>query len=454
MLAHLHPLKIAVIGSGISGMAAAWLLSTRHKVTVYEKAGRLGGHSNTVEAPSAAGPIAVDTGFIVYNEVNYPNLTALFRHLNVPTKPSCMSFAASFDGGAFEYSGSDLRGLFAQKSNLLRPRFWSMLRDLLRFYREAPAHAKSAALMPLGEYLVRNGYGRPFCEDHLLPMAAAIWSATPSQLAAYPTAAFVRFCENHGLMKISGRPQWRTVDGGSREYVKRLTARYRDRILTNCAATRIERCHDGAVVINDARGDRQSFDHVIIATHPDEALRLIADPSGAEFDTLRRFRYRPNVAVLHSDPALMPRRRAAWSSWNYMGSRAASGTASVCVTYWMNRLQGIPEETPIFVTLNPSPRPRPGSEISSHVYDHPVFDADAMRAQAKLWTLQGVRNTWFCGAYFGAGFHEDGLQSGLAVAEALSGTKRPWSIANENGRIRAMSGWHAIPPTVRPQPAT
>jgi len=430
-----RPLEIAVIGSGISGMSAAWLLSARHRVTVYEREPRLGGHSNTVDAPSPFGPVPVDTGFIVFNETNYPNLTALLRHLDVPTKASVMSFAASFDNGAFEYSGTDLRGLFAQKSNLFRPRFWSMLKDLLRFYREAPAHAKSAALMPLGEYLARERYGRPFCEDHLLPMAAAIWSSSPAQLAAYPTAAFIRFCENHGLMKISGRPMWRTVAGGSREYVKRLTAAYVDRVQLNCGASRIIR-RPGGVQIDDVRGEARVFDHVVIATHANEALRLLSDRNDAEWSALSKFRYQPNTAILHSDPAFMPKRPAAWSSWNYIGSRSLEGAQQLCVTYWMNRLQGIRDDVPLFVTLNPPRLPRAEHHIRTEHYDHPIFDTEAMHAQEKLWLLQGVRNTWFCGAYFGSGFHEDGLQSGLAVAEALGGVKRPWQVPDENGRIR------------------
>jgi predicted NAD/FAD-binding protein len=430
-----RPLEIAVVGSGISGMAAAWLLSARHRVTVYEREDRPGGHSNTVDAPSAGGPLPVDTGFIVFNETNYPNLTALFRHLGVPTKASSMSFAASFDGGAFEYSGTDLRGLFAQKRNLFRPRFWSMLKDLLRFYREAPAHAKSAALMPLGEYLVRNRYGRPFCEDHLFPMAAAIWSASPAQLAGYPTAAFVSFCENHGLMKIAGRPVWRTVAGGSREYVRRLTASYGDRVLLNCGVQRIIR-RPGGVQIDDVKGNARLFDHVVIATHANEALRLLADPDDAEWSTLSQFRYQANTAVLHRDPAFMPKRRAAWSSWNYIGTRGPEGAQELCVTYWMNRLQGIRDDVPLFVTLNPARLPRPEHHVHTAHYDHPVFDAHALRAQEKLWSLQGSRNTWFCGAYFGSGFHEDGLQAGLAVAEALGGVKRPWQVKDESARIR------------------
>ncbi len=416
-------------------MAAAWLLSARHQVTVFEREGRLGGHSNTVDAPSPYGPLPVDTGFIVFNETNYPNLTALLTHLDVKTRASNMSFAASFDNGAFEYSGTDLRGLFAQKSNLFRPRFWSMLKDLLRFYREAPAHAKSAALMPLGEYLARERYGRPFCEDHLLPMAAAIWSSSPAQLAAYPTAAFIRFCENHGLMKISGRPVWRTVDGGSREYIRKLTSAYSDRVLLHCEARRVIRRPDG-VQIDDVRGHSRVFDHVVIATHANEALKLLADPSDAEWSALSQFRYQANTAILHSDPAFMPKRRAAWSSWNYIGTRGAQGAQQLCVTYWMNRLQQIRDDVPLFVTLNPPRLPRAEHLIRTEHYDHPIFDAPALRAQEQLWPLQGVRNTWFCGAYFGAGLHEDGLQSGLAVAETLGGMKRPWQVADENGRIR------------------
>lgn len=427
-------LDIAVIGSGISGLSAAWLLSQRHRVTVYEADARPGGHSNTVLAGAGAGAVPVDTGFIVYNEPAYPNLTALFAHLGVATQPTEMSFAVSLDGGALEYSGSGLRGLFAQPANLLRPRFWAMLRELVRFYRQAPADAERFGLQPLDRYLDARGYGRAFRDDHLYPMAAAIWSTPAARIGDYPTEAFVRFCENHHLLSLGARPRWRTVSGGSVRYVARLVAGIAEPLRLDSAALAVRREPDGVHVHAEGQAAPRRFDHVVIATHADQALRLLPDASGAETRLLGAFGYTRNRAVLHSDPALMPRRRAAWSSWNYAADRRDGGAP--CVTYWMNRLQGIADATPLFLTLNPAREPAPEHLVRSEVYEHPVFDAAALRAQDALWSLQGQRRTWFCGAYFGAGFHEDGLQAGLAVAEALGGVRRPWQVADESGRIR------------------
>jgi predicted NAD/FAD-binding protein len=430
---HTAPLKIAVIGAGISGMSAAWLLSRRHQVTVYEAEERIGGHSHTVEAPTPGGPIPVDMGFIVYNEPNYPNLVALFDYLNVPTEWTDMSFGVSLDGGGLEYSSSDL---FAQKVNLVRPRFWSMIADLLRFYREAPRHACAldSTLTSLGDYLTDNRYGRAFMDDHLLPQASAIWSASVGAIRDFPAASFIRFCENHGLLQVSGRVEWRTVSGGSREYVKRLTAAYADKVRAGCAARQVERDAAG-VTIRDARGGSERFDQAVLACHADQALKLLARPSRQESALIGAFGYTRNHALLHTDATLMPRRRKAWSAWNYVDGDAGDGVRNLCVTYWMNRLQNLPYEHPLFVTLNPGREPAPGTLLRSEVYEHPMFDAAASRAQKELWTLQGRQNTWWCGAYFGSGFHEDGLQSGLAVAEALGGVRRPWTVANESGRI-------------------
>lgn len=430
-------LNIAVIGTGISGMAAAWLLSQAYDVTVYERAERIGGHSNTVDVPHGRRAVPVDTGFIVYNETAYPNLTALFAHLGVPTEPSDMSFAVSLDGGSLEYSGSGFAGLFAQKSNLFRPRFWSMLTDIRRFYREAPADVTLLDELhtTLGDYLHTRSYSPAFRDDHLLPMAGAIWSAPPQAMLAYPAASFIRFHDNHGLLQVANRPQWRTVTGGSRAYVERLTESYLDRIELGIAAKRVCRT-GGRVAVTDAGGRTQSFDHVVIAAHADEALTMLDDPSPAERTLLGAFAYSKNAAVLHSDPSLMPKRRAVWSSWNYIGPDAAERATNGCtVTYWMNRLQNLAAPAQLFVTLNPHREPAPGTVIASESYDHPLFDAFAMRAQRRLWSLQGERNTWFCGSYFGAGFHEDGLQAGLAVAEALGRMRRPWSVPNESSRI-------------------
>ena len=428
-----EPLEIAVIGSGISGMSAAWLLSQAHRVTVYEADDRLGGHSHTVQA----GPTPVDMGFIVYNEVNYPNLTALFRHLNVPTRRSEMSFSVSLDDGALEYGANTIPSLFAQPSNLVSRRFWSMLRDIRRFYRHAPTHACALGkeMTTLGDYLGAEGYGSAFQEDHLLPQAAAIWSASCAAIRDYPAESFIRFCENHGLLKVFGRPVWRTVAGGSREYIARLTACYADRIRKGAAVRRVQRTGSG-VVVTDASGRAERFDQVVVAAHADQALGMLAGPTAEERRLLGAFRYARNHAVLHTDARLMPRRRAAWSSWNYLGQRAREGgERDLCVTYWMNRLQGLDDPRQIFSTLNPVRAPAAGSILRSEVYEHPLFDAATIAAQRQLWSLQGEGGVWYCGAYFGAGFHEDGLQAGLAVAEALGGARRPWRVEGESARI-------------------
>ncbi|MBV8536623.1 MAG: FAD-dependent oxidoreductase, partial [Alphaproteobacteria bacterium] len=377
-------LDIALVGTGVAGLSAAWLLSQAHRITVYEKAARIGGHINTVAVRSPRGVLPVDMGFIVYNDVTYPNLSALFRHLGVPTRESDMSFAVSLDGGEMEYAGTDLFGLFAQRRNLLRPRFWSMLRDLLRFYRTAPGDA--AGLAPghsLGVYLARNGYGAAFIEDHLLPMAAAVWSTPMARIADYPAASFIRFCSNHGLLQVSNRPRWRTVIGGSRVYADRLVARFADRVQLRRGVRSIERTPD-AVLVRDETGRQTRHDHVVIATHSDEALALLTDPSRRESSVLGALRYGRNTAVMHTDASLMPRRTAVWSSWNYVGTRK---DPAPCVTYWMNRLQGLASVAPVFVTLNPHREPAPGSVIHREAYAHPLFDAAAMDAQRRLWSL-------------------------------------------------------------------
>lgn len=429
--------RIAVVGSGISGLSAAWLLSRAHDVTLIEAGERPGGHSRTIDVPSAdGGSVPVDTGFIVYNELTYPNLTAMFAHLGVETLQSDMSFAVSLDGGRLEYAAREgLRGLFAQRRNLVSPRFWSMLRDLVRFYREAPAHSGKLGLSTLGDFLDLHKYGRAFRDDHLLPMAAAIWSAPAPAILDYPAESFIRFCENHGLLKLRDRPKWRTVKGGSRAYVDAMLADFGGRLCLNRPVQRIERRNSGGVVIHDASGVAEPFDAVVIAAHADQALGMLGDASSAERELLGAFRYSRNAAVLHDDPALMPARRATWASWNYLGRRGqAEGDAALCVSYWMNRLQGIPGDRPLIVTLNPVRPPRAGSVIDAVTFEHPLFDHHALAAQARLWSLQGQRDTYYCGAYFGAGFHEDGLQAGLAVAEAL-GVERPWTVADPSGRI-------------------
>lgn len=427
---------IAVIGTGISGLSAAWLLSKTARVTVYEENSRLGGHSNTIMVARGKTEIAVDTGFIVYNERNYPNLVALFETCGVETQESNMSFAVSLNEGGLEYSGSGLNGLFGQRRNIIRPRFWSMVSDVLRFYREAPSvlDADNCAQTSLGEYLRFYNYSDDFVENHLLPMGAAIWSASADEMRAYPVQAFVRFFVSHGLLSLKDRPQWRTVTGGSRRYVERLAQAISGDIRLNTRVESIKRITDG-VMVTDCKGHTERFTDVVIAAHADQALAMLDDPSFEEQKLLGAFRYTANNAVLHSDTSLMPRRRRIWSSWNYTGDHNSAEKQPLCVTYWMNKLQSIDEKYPLFVTLNPT-KPIADEKIIKVIdYEHPLFDLRALEAQRALHVLQGKRNTWFCGAYFGYGFHEDGLQAGLAVAEGLAGLKRPWNVPNASSRI-------------------
>ena len=423
--------RIAVIGAGVAGLSCAWLLGRTCEVTVFETDSRIGGHANTVEAPGVAGPVPVDTGFIVYNEDNYPNFTALLAHLGVKSLPADMALSVSLDDGAFEYSSASL---FAQRRNLLNPRFLAMLADVTRFYREGPKDLAGldAPLTSLDDYLAAKGYGQAFRDDHLLPMASAIWSTPLAEIGAYPAAGLIRFFQNHGMMQVVGRGLWRTVAGGSRNYVRELVAGFAGEIRTGARIAGVRRDVEG-VLVRHAHGEAERFDEVVIATHGDQALALLDDPSLEERRLLSAFQYTLNHAVLHTDPALMPKRRRAWTSWNHIGSRAAPGEG--CVTYWMNRLQSLRGAPDLFVTLNPTREIAPEAVVRTDVYEHPLFNAEAIAAQRKLWSLQGGKRTWFCGSYFGHGFHEDALQSGLAVAEALGGVRRPWSVENQSGRI-------------------
>ncbi len=444
-------MRIAVVGAGISGLGAAWLLSRAHDVTLFEREPRLGGHSNTSEVTwpeGGSGP--VDTGFIVYNTACYPNLIALFEHLAVPTARTDMSFAVSLDGGGYEYSGTGAQGLFGQPSNLLRPGHWRMAADILRFFREAPALLAETprdadAGVSLGEWLNSHSYSRDFVERHILPMGAAIWSTPSRGILDFPAAAFARFFANHGLLQVRNRPEWRTVDGGSREYVARLMAGYRGKTISGDAVVSVAR-GGGDVVITRESGAIERFDRCLIACHADDALALLGNPDATERTVLGAFRYSDNLAVLHRDLRQMPRRRRLWSSWNYMGGPDGELT----VSYWMNRLQPLTTRSDHFVTLNPATEIPASQTIASFAYRHPMYDGAAIAAQSRLWSLQGRGNVWFAGSYFGWGFHEDGLQAGLAAAEDMSasghgaaagggGVRRPWSVAGQSSRITTSS---------------
>ncbi len=424
------PLKIAVVGGGVAGLGAAWLLDRGHDVTVYEKNDWIGGHTHTIEVshPGGKTPIPVDVGFIIFNEANYPNLSAFFQRLGIRSEPSNMSFSVSVGDGAQEYGTGSLNALVGLR-NLFRADHWRMLRDLVRFYREAPRLLDEVGSdgPSLGEYLAAEGYSEAFILDHLLPMGAALWSAPMATFMDFPAKSLVRFCHNHGLLRVFRRPQWRTVSNGGREYVRAALADMRADVQAAAPVVQVRRLADGGgVMVRDGRGDERQFDHVVMACHADEALALLADPSADERRVLGGFSYQKNRAYLHRDTRLMPRRPAVWSSWNYIADDRRDLERRVSVTYWMNSLQNLDPACPLFVSLNPFREPDPGLVFATLDYSHPIFDAHAIGAQREQDRVQGVRRTWFCGSYWGYGFHEDAFSSGIAVAESL-GVKRPWA---------------------------
>lgn len=426
--------RIAVIGSGISGLSAAWLLSKAHSVTLYEENDRIGGHSNTVDLKLKDGVVPVDTGFIVYNEKNYPNLTSMFDHLNVATDASEMTFAMSLKGGGYEYSGTGANGFFGQRRNIFSSSHWKMLGDIVRFFRTAQRRLTNYPLeTTLGHFLTHERFSTKFVDEHIVPMGAAIWSTDVGEMLKYPAKSFVDFYANHNLLKVISRPNWRTVQGGSRSYVDAILKDSNLEVLQGQGVTSVRR-QANRVDIEDSRGTVRPFDQVVFAGHADQMLKTLKDPSEDEADLLSKFEYQRNVAVVHSDPKFMPQRKRIWSSWNYF-KRSAGNDEELCVTYWMNALQNLNTSEDVFVTLNPS---EDVAEDRTHMtidYDHPVFDANAHAAQRNLNLIQGVNRSWYCGSYFGHGFHEDGIQSGLDVAERLGGVQRPWDFDRSQSRI-------------------
>lgn len=409
--------RVAVVGGGISGLSVALALSEHARVTVYEAEPRLGGHARTVVA-GRRGDQPVDTGFIVFNHATYPHLGRLFRELDVPIERSDMSFAASLDGGRIEYALRDLRGLFAQPSNALSPRFLGMLRDIDGFGRQAEGAVADG--QTVGSLVEELGLGERFRRHYLRPFCGAIWSTPDAEVDDFPAALLVRFFRNHGLLGLTGHHQWWTVSGGSRVYVRRLARRLAAAgvvIRTSTPVLGIYRDESGVTVAAGGGCMPESFDQVVLACHSDQSLRLLARASEAERRLLGAIRYRPNRAVLHADTAQMPRRRACWSSWVYQTGDEGSG--SVGVTYWMNRLQNLPADDPLFLTLNPSAPIRDEFIHDETLFNHPVFDLEAIRAQAGIAGIQGVNRTWYAGAWLRNGFHEDGIASAMRVARGM-----------------------------------
>ncbi len=409
-------MRIAVIGSGIAGLASAWWLSQRHEVTLFEANDYLGGHTHTHQVEVDGQVHAVDTGFIVFNPTHYPLLTALFDDLDVASQPTTMSFSVHSERSGVEYNATSLDTLFCQRRNLVSPRFWGMLRDLRRFYREAPALLHSADQGPsLGEFLDAGRYGGAFIQEHLLPMASALWSAPIASLAHFPARYLVQFMANHQMLQISGRPEWRVVSGGSARYVDALRRRWRVRERLESRVLGVER-HEHGVRVLTADG-LEGFDQLVLACHSDQALALLSDADACERSVLGAIGYQPNEVVLHTDARLLPSNRKAWAAWNAHVPRDPMAPCSV--SYCMNLLQGIDTPTPLVVTLNRTEAIDPAKVLRTLQYAHPVHDHDMVRAQARWTEVQGRRRTWFAGAYWGWGFHEDGIRSARRVVDAL-----------------------------------
>ncbi|MCG6939754.1 MAG: FAD-dependent oxidoreductase [Thiohalocapsa sp.] len=438
--------RICVVGSGIAGLASAWLLSHRHQVTLVEKNGYFGGHTNTVEVDEGDRKVPVDTGFIVYNVRNYPLLVRLFERLGVGTRDSDMSFSASIGPGRLEYAGDSLSTIFAQRRNALSPRFLRMLVDIFRFNARCKQCLRDSGFdgRSLGEFLTSEGLSDAFRDHYLLPMASAIWSCPTDTMLAFPAESLARFFNNHRLLHPLERPVWRSVAGGSQRYVRRIAADLGPERMVSDAAVAVRR-REAGVQVELASGRTIDADQVVLACHADQTLRLLAEPTADEARLLGRFRYQPNRTILHTDTNLMPRRRVVWSAWNYLAAENPDGGRAVSVTYWMNKLQGLETSRDYLVSLNPLIEPDPAKVIAETTYDHPVFDQAAMNAQRELHRIQGVDRLYFCGSYFGYGFHEDALRSAVDVAERL-GVDTGWLTGNDE--LPA-----AVGPLAEPAPA-
>ncbi len=415
--------NIAIVGGGISGLCAAFALHPHHAITLYEKNDYIGGHARTRLVNYGGTEIAADTGFIVYNNKNYPRLSALFHKLNVPTAETSMTFGVKAEDGSLEWGAQNPNALFAQRRNLFRPSFYRFLFDILSFNRSALRVSADHPDLTLGQLIDKMRLGQWFRDFYILPMGGAIWSCPLDTILNFPAKFFVDFFDAHGLLTVTQQPQWRTVVGGSCVYVDKLTAPFRDHIRANCGVASITRV-DGKIYITDAQNNSAEYDDVIFSCHAQEALPLLSDVTSEEREILGAFRQQENTAYLHKDVSLMPRRRPCWSSWVYHAP-AKTENKPIGITYWMNKLQHIPEHLPVFVTLNP-PRDIPPQDIfDKHIFYHPIYDPPSVAAQEKMQTLQGQNNTWFCGAYTRFGFHEDGAASAYDIAQRM-GVAVPW----------------------------